>query len=121
MTSWASSPVLRRIRRICGAFAEVVEVRGPDAMAFRVRDRGFARYQSSMPPDPRPQLWCKAPPGAQEEMIAADPEVFFVPKYHGPFGWVGMFLDPPPDDWDELAAMLEVGYRLTAPRKLTDW
>ena len=108
--------LLRRVRRICGAYPEVTEARGPDAVAFRVLDRGFARYQLFMPDDPRPQLWIKAPPGAQEEMIAADPDRFFFPKYHGPYGWIGMWMQPPPDDWHELEAMLEVAYRLKAPK-----
>jgi hypothetical protein len=106
------------VRRICAAFPEVAEARGPDATAFRVRDQGFARFQYHLFSDPRPQLWIKAPRGAQEEMIAADPERFFVPKYHGPYGWIGLWMEPPPDDWAEVAAMLEVAYRMTAPRKL---
>jgi hypothetical protein len=113
-----SSP-FRRIQRICTAFPEVTEARGPDAVAFRVLDRGFTRYQFFLPDDPRPQLWVRAPRGAQEEMIAADPERFFFPKYHGPFGWIGMWMEPPPDDWGELTAMLELAYRLTAPKRLS--
>lgn len=110
--------MLRRIRRICAAFPEVAEVPGPDVLNFRVRGRGFAVYWSHWFSDPRPAVWCKAPPGAQEEMIIADPERFFVPAYNGRHGWIGIRLEPPPDDWDELTAMLEVAYRLTAPKRL---
>ena len=117
--SVTSSP-RRRIQRICAAFPEVSEVQVTDALNFRVRDRGFAVYWPHWFSDPRPQLWVKAPPGAQEEMITADPSRFFVPAYNGRHGWIGVRLEPPPDDWDELAAMLEVAYRLTAPKRLTE-
>ena len=42
-----------------------------------------------------------APPGAQEQLVAADPERYFRPPYVGSRGWIGIWLDTPdPVDWD---------------------
>ncbi|SFI40124.1 hypothetical protein SAMN04489731_110162 [Amycolatopsis regifaucium] len=31
--------------------------------------------------DDKPAFWCPAPPGAQEELVGAEPERFFRPPY----------------------------------------
>ena len=46
----------------------------------------------------------------------SDPELFFVPPYVGPSGWVGVRLDKKPD-WSLVAELLEDGYRLVAPKR----
>ena len=38
-------------------------------------------------------IWINAAPGAQEAFTASDPEVYFVPPYVGPNGWLGVRLD----------------------------
>ncbi len=48
---------------------------------------------------------------------AARPDRFFKPPYVGPSGWVGVWLDSA-TDWEEVASLLEDGYRMTAPRKI---
>jgi hypothetical protein len=58
-------------------------------------------------------FWCPAPPGAQEELIAANPERFFRPPYVGHRGWVGVRIDNDPD-WDEVAEVVTDGYRCVA-------
>ena len=50
-------------------------------------------------------LWCKAPRGSQELLLAADPAHFFAPPYVGVKGWIGMRLDAAAD-WDEVAALV---------------
>lgn len=68
--------------------------------------------------DGRLALWCKAAPGAQEVLIQADPERFFVPPYVGKQGWIGVRLDRPPVDWRFLESLIIEAYVLQAPRKL---
>ena len=48
--------------------------------------------------------------------MEADPERFFVPPYVGPSGWGGVRLDGKPD-WRLVAALIEQGYRLVAPKR----
>lgn len=68
--------------------------------------------------DGRLALAVKAPPGEQEALVGADPRRYFVPAYVGPKGWVGVLLDPASDpDWDEIAALVEQGWRMTAGKR----
>lgn len=103
-----------RLRAICLALPEAEERETWGAPTYRVRDRIFAMLRTG---DGRISLWCKAPPGAQEILVGADPELFFRPPYVGPKGWIGMRLDRGPD-WQEVAALVRRSYGLTAPRRL---
>ena len=67
--------------------------------------------------DDRLAFWCAAPPGAQEALVASDPEKFFVPPYVGGRGWIGVRLDVP-TDWDEIAGLVTDAYRQVAPKRL---
>jgi predicted DNA-binding protein (MmcQ/YjbR family) len=68
--------------------------------------------------DDRLGFWCAAPPGEQEPLVSSDPQRFFVPKYVGGKGWIGVYLDVPNADWDEIAELVEESYRLLAPKSL---
>ena len=68
--------------------------------------------------DDRVGFWCAAPPGAQHELVAADPERFFVPPYVGGRGWVGVRLDVGVLDWDQIGEVVEDAYRTVATRRL---
>src|SRR5437773_9809904 len=76
-----SSEALARLREICLALPEATEkpFGGHTAPAFRVRDKMFASCMEYAP-----AISLKAPPGAQEVLVSADPERFFVPRYVGP-------------------------------------
>jgi predicted DNA-binding protein (MmcQ/YjbR family) len=67
--------------------------------------------------DDRLGFWCAAPPGAQEALVASDPKRFFRPPYVGGRGWLGVYLDVP-QDWDEIAELVDDSYRLVAPKRL---
>jgi hypothetical protein len=64
-----------------------------------------------------PHLWCAAPAGAQEGLIASAPERFFRPPYVGARGWVGLRLDGRLTR-TELVELCEDAYRTVAPKKL---
>jgi len=61
-------------------------------------------------------LWCAAPPGVQQELVAADPKHFYVPPYVGVGGWVGMRLDTKLRK-GAIAAIIEQRYRMIAEKK----
>ncbi len=105
-----------RLRRLCLTLPEAAERETWDEKTFRVRDKIFALHIAD-DGDGRPAVWCKAPPGNQEHLVAADPERFFVPPYFGHKGWIGMWLDRGVD-WREVAVVVTRSYRLTAPRRL---
>ena len=107
---------LTALRRVCLAFAEAEERETWDEVTFRVRDKIFAMHIAD-DGEGRPALWCKAPPGSQTHLVAADPQRFFVPPYVGHKGWIGMWLDRRVD-WREVRVVVERSYRLTAPKRL---
>jgi hypothetical protein len=107
---------IARIRAVCLDLPEVVEkpFGGHTAPAFRVRDKLFVFTSED-----GSFLTMKAPKGAQEALVASDPERFFVPAYVGPKGWVGVRLDlESPPDWDEVSEMIIESYCLIAPKRL---
>ncbi len=105
---------IERLRAICLALPEAAEKQAWGDPTFRVRDKIFAMEKRG---DGRISLWCKAPPGSQEILVGADPELFFVPPYVGRKGWIGVRLDRDPD-WDEVAEVVKRSYRLIAPKRL---
>ena len=52
-------------------------------------------------------LWAAGPQELQEALVSGAPERFFVPPYVGHRGWVGLRLDLPGLDWDEVAGVVE--------------
>jgi predicted DNA-binding protein (MmcQ/YjbR family) len=103
-----------RLREICLSLPEAEEkpFGGHTAPSFRVRDKLFL-----MTSEDGQYMTFKAGLGAQEALVASDPERFFVPKYVGAKGWVGARLDVE-QDWNELAELIQDSYRLIAPKRL---
>jgi predicted DNA-binding protein (MmcQ/YjbR family) len=116
MSPKAREGAIERVRAICLRLPEAVEkpFGGHTAPAFRVRDKLFV-----MTSEDSTSMTMKAPPGVQPILVGSDPERFFVPKYVGPKGWIGVRLDlRQAPDWDELAEMIVESYCLTAPKRL---
>jgi len=113
-----SDDELRRVRKICLALPEATERLSHGSPAFFVRDKKtFVMYLDDHHGDGRLALWCAAPPGAQTELVASDPERFFRPPYVGHRGWLGVRLDRSPD-WTEIAEIIQDAYRQVAPKSL---
>jgi hypothetical protein len=104
------------VRAICRALPEVTEKLSHGAPAFFVRKQFVMLWPDGHHEHDFPHLWCAAPAGAQEVLVASS-ERFFRPPYVGGRGWVGMRLDGA-IDWDEVAEALEDAYRTTAPARL---
>ena len=111
--------LVERVREICARFPEVTERLSHGAPTWFVR--GKSTFVSLWPEghhnDEFPHLWCAAPAGAQEELVASEPDRFFRPPYVGGRGWLGVRLDGDVD-WDEIAGVCEEAYRVIAPAKL---
>ena len=91
----ASAEALVRVRAICLALPGVVERLSHEAPVFFVGEKkaSFVAFADNIHSDGRIALWCAAPLGAQQRVIDADPENYFVPPYVGGRGWIGMRLD----------------------------
>jgi hypothetical protein len=113
-----SARTLARVRRICLALPETTERLSHGAPTFFIRDKKtFVMFHDDHHGDGRLALWCAAPPGAQEALVAAEPDRFFRPAYVGHRGWLGLRLDRDLD-WDEVVAVVEDAYRTVAPKTL---
>ncbi|MCK9486862.1 MAG: MmcQ/YjbR family DNA-binding protein [Dehalococcoidia bacterium] len=118
-TSTSADSNLEHMRAICLALPEVTERLSHGAPTWFVRDKKtFANlWQDGHHQQDFPHLWLASIPEAQEELIAADPSLFFRPPYVGHRGWIGVRLDGPVD-WGEIETLCRDAYRLVAPKRL---
>jgi hypothetical protein len=107
---------LERLRAICTSLPEVTEKLSHGEPTWFVR-KSFVMFADHHHDD-RLAFWCAAPPGAQEELAATDPERFFRPPYVGGRGWLGVYLDAPGLDWEEIGEIVTDAYRQVAPKRL---
>ena len=109
---------LDRIRELCLALPETNERLSHGRPAFYIRDkRSFAMFMDDHHGSGRVCLWCAAPEGAQEMLIAAAPDHYFRPPYVGHRGWIGIYLDSDVDE-NEVAGAIEDAFLTAAPKSL---
>ena len=119
--------MLTTVREICLGLAEVTEKLSHGAPTFFVKRSGpraarlttvaFVMFHDDHHGDGRLAVWCAAAPGAQEELVAEDPEIFFRPPYVGHRGWVGVNLDRGLEP-EVLREILTDAWRCVAPKRL---
>lgn len=106
---------LDRLRKIIGAWPETEERISHGSPTFWGGKKTFAsfhvqeRYGGLA-------VWIKSETDAQEALTEADPARFFIPPYVGPSGWIAVRLDGRVD-WGVVEGLLELGYRLVAPKR----
>jgi len=105
------------VRAICLALPGATERLSHGAPAFFAGRQFVMLWPDGHHGDATPQLWCAAPPGAQEGFIDSDPGRYFRPPYVGSRGWLGMRLDGDLDR-DEVALQCEEAFRAIAPARL---
>jgi hypothetical protein len=109
---------LARLREVCLGLPETNERPSHGEPAFFVRDKKlFVMLDDDHHGSGHLAIWCAAPPGAQEALVATDPERYFRPPYVGPRGWLGVRLDADPS-WDEIGEIIHDAYRQVAPKTL---
>jgi hypothetical protein len=109
--------IAERLRRLCLALPETTERLSHGSPTWFIRDKKtFVSYVGHHHGE-RLAFWCAAPPGAQEAMVAEEPERFFRPAYVGHRGWLGVYLDVELD-WDEIREIVTEAYRTIAPKRL---
>jgi hypothetical protein len=109
---------LEALRKLCLALPETSERISHGEPTWFVRGKKTFVMYANHHHDDRLSFWCAAPDGAQPALVAANPERFFVPPYVGHRGWIGVRLDVPGIDWDEIAELVEDAYRTVAPKRL---
>jgi predicted DNA-binding protein (MmcQ/YjbR family) len=82
-----------RLRRLCMSFPQANErLSHGEPTWFAGRGKVFAMLDNHHHGSLHLGVWLPMPPGAQEDLIELDTEIFFRPPYVGPKGWVGVNL-----------------------------
>jgi phosphoribosylglycinamide formyltransferase-1 len=58
-------------------------------------------------------------PDEMTGLIEAQPDLYYWPKYYGASGWLGLKLNRPDTDWEQVREWLERSWRACAPPRLT--
>jgi hypothetical protein len=115
-----------RVRKICLALPETSERPSHGEPAWFVASGAkpggsatklFATWEDHHHGDPIVGLWVKGAPGAQEILVANEPQRYYRPKYVGHQGWIGVLMEGD-IDWETAADLIRESYRMTAPKRL---
>ncbi len=109
---------LTRLTKICLALPEAARQDSGSHAAFLVRKRIFAYFLNDHHGDGIVSVACKALPGDNVALAAAQPARFYLPAYIGPRGWIALRLDRGRVDWGEVAELVMGSYCLIAPPRL---
>lgn len=107
-----------RIRRLCLSLPGVTERLSHGSPAFFAPKQFLQLWPEGHHDDGFAHMWCAAPIGAQDTLVANDSLRFFRPPYVGGRGWIGVRLDVPISD-NALAGLIEDAYCAIAPSRLT--
>jgi predicted DNA-binding protein (MmcQ/YjbR family) len=109
---------LGRVTDICLALPEATVEQHDSHATFRVRKKVFAYFLDDHHGDGIVSVCCKTRLGEHSDLAKHDPERFYLPAYIGPRGWIGVRLDRPPVDWEDVARRITASYRAVAPKTL---
>jgi hypothetical protein len=56
----------------------------------------------------------------QEMLVEAQPDLYYLPPYFAPSGWVGLRLDTGETDWEHVADRIATSWELVAPKRLLE-
>ena len=108
---------LEKLSALCLALPGAAAETKHEHAAFTVAKKTFGYYLNDHHGDGIVSICCKVLPGDNERLIDSNPRKFYMPAYIGPRGWVGLRLDRPTVDWNEVKELIRGSYEQTAPKK----
>lgn len=116
--------LLARVRTLALALPETHARESHGSPGFRVGSeksgKFFAYFNDQHHGSEHIALLVKA--GSMDELealVEAQPQAYFRPAYYGASGWIGVILNRPDCDWNNVADWLERSWRAVAPPRLT--
>jgi predicted DNA-binding protein (MmcQ/YjbR family) len=109
---------LTKLTELCLAFPETERKIKGDHADFRVRGKVFAYFLDNHHGDGVVSVCFKAVKGENTLRVQEDPVRRYLPAYIGSRGWFGLRLDVGQVNWAEVEHLLQVSYRLAAPKTL---
>ena len=106
-----ATAMLAKVRALCESLPDVEERDSHGSPGFFSSKKCFAYFLDNHHHDGRLALWCAAPEGAQAMLVDSSPDVYFVPPYVGPQGWIGVRLDRDLP-WSQVASVLEAAHQM---------
>ena len=111
-TNLTAEAQIDRVRKLALALPRTTEKLSHGEPTFFVRKTVFVMFANNHHSDGHTAIWIPAPPGAQAEMIAEAPTVYFKPPYVGVKGWVGVELTRINNE--DLAQLIRSAWQITA-------
>ncbi len=116
--------LLARLRERALALPETCEQESFGSAGFRVGEGKSGKYFAyfSDRPHGHERIALLVKTSGMDELHALvedQPESYFKPAFYGASGWVGIALDRPDLDWDDVSAWLQRSWRSAAPKRLT--
>jgi hypothetical protein len=109
---------VERLAEICHDLPEC-EIAGDQHHKVTVAGKTMGWHTVDHHGDGRISLSLRAQKGENEVLVASDPDKFFMPPYVAHHGYVGVFLDGPNVDWDEVRELVTDAYLVVAPKRLS--
>jgi predicted DNA-binding protein (MmcQ/YjbR family) len=109
---------LRKLTQLCLALPEAALNPRGDHADFRVRSKVFAYFLNNHHGDGIVSVCCRSALGENVDRVSYDASRFYLPAYIGARGWFGLRLDRGTIDWVEVQNVVELSYRLAAPKTL---
>jgi hypothetical protein len=98
------------VRRMALTFADVEEGTSYRAPALKVKGKLFVRLREDLD-----SIVIKMPFDQREELMAADPETFYITEHYREYPWVLVRLSKV--RMDALHELLQIAYRAASPRR----
>lgn len=118
MATPAEHPMLVKVSALALALPAVVRATHGNHADFRVRKKVFAYFLNDHHGDGIVSVCVKSALGENVDRAGARPDLYYLPAYIGHRGWFGMRLDRGRVDWREVQNIIELSYRLVAPKSL---
>ncbi|MBF0660321.1 MULTISPECIES: MmcQ/YjbR family DNA-binding protein [unclassified Rhodococcus (in: high G+C Gram-positive bacteria)] len=113
-----NDPLLARVRELALAFPGAGEKISHGRPFFHTKT-AFAVYGGTVKETGRsyPRSLILKPDASEREALLQDARTYH-PAYMGPSGWIGFDLESATVDWGEVAELLDMSFRVTAPARL---